>query len=71
MDLVRPGTRQLLDSKLTRWIFDTLLRRGVLAMVYAPVVRINPPLVIRREEAMEALAIMKDVLREASQRARA
>jgi 4-aminobutyrate aminotransferase-like enzyme len=71
MDLVRPGTRQLLDSKLTRWIFDTLLSRGVLAMVYAPVVRINPPLVIRREEAMEALAIMKDVLREASQRARA
>jgi 4-aminobutyrate aminotransferase-like enzyme len=69
MDLVRPGTRTLLDTRLTRWIFDTLLSRGVLAMIYSPVVRINPPLVIREDEAMEALAIMKDVLREASDRA--
>ena len=69
MDLVRPGTRTLLDTKLTRWIFDTLMSRGVLAMIYSPVVRINPPLVIREDEAMEALAIMKDVLREASERA--
>jgi 4-aminobutyrate aminotransferase-like enzyme len=69
MDLVRPGTRNLLDPKLTRWIFDTLLARGVLAMIYSPVVRINPPLVIREDDAMEALATMKDVLREASDRA--
>jgi 4-aminobutyrate aminotransferase / (S)-3-amino-2-methylpropionate transaminase / 5-aminovalerate transaminase len=69
MDLVRPGTRTLLDTRLTRWIFDTLLSRGVLAMIYSPVVRINPPLVIREDEAMEALAIMKDVLREAAERA--
>ncbi|HTS88242.1 MAG TPA: aspartate aminotransferase family protein [Gemmatimonadales bacterium] len=69
MDLVRPGTRTLLDSKLTRWIFDTLLSRGVLAMIYSPVVRINPPLVIREDDALEALAIMKDVLREATDRA--
>jgi 4-aminobutyrate aminotransferase-like enzyme len=69
MDLVKPGTRTLLDTGLTRWIFDTLLSRGVLAMIYSPVVRINPPLVIREEEALEALAIMKDVLREAAERA--
>ena len=69
MDLVRPGTRTLVDGKLSRWIFDQLLARGVLAMIYAPVVRINPPLVIREAEAMEALSIMKDVLREASERA--
>ena len=30
--------------------------RGVLAMIYNPEVRINPPLVIREAEAMEALA---------------
>jgi len=30
-DLVVPGTRQLLDKKAARWIFDTLLARGVLA----------------------------------------
>ena len=69
MDLVKPGTRTLLPTTLTRWIFDTLLSRGVLAMIYSPVVRINPPLVIREAEAMEALATMKDVLREASERA--
>ena len=70
LDLVVPGTRTLLDKKTTRWIFDTLLARGVLAMVYNPEVRINPPLVIAEEEAMQALAIMKDVLREAAERAR-
>jgi 4-aminobutyrate aminotransferase/(S)-3-amino-2-methylpropionate transaminase len=68
MDLVVPGTRTLLDKKTTRRIFDTLLARGVLAMVYNPEVRINPPLVIAEEEAMQALAIMKDVLREAAER---
>ena len=68
MDLVVPGTRQWLDKKTTRWIFDTLLTRGVLAMIYNPEVRINPPLVINEELAMEALAAMKGVLREASDR---
>jgi 4-aminobutyrate aminotransferase-like enzyme len=71
MDLVVPGTRRLLDKSHTRWVFDTLLARGVIAMIYNPEVRINPPLVIREEQAMAALAIMKDVLREAADRARA
>jgi len=70
MDLVVPGTRKLLDKKLTRWIFDTLLARGVIAMIYNPEVRINPPLVITDEQAMEALATMKAVLEEASTRVR-
>jgi len=35
-----------------RWIFDTLLARGVLAMIYNPEVRINPPLVIDEDQAM-------------------
>ena len=68
MDLVVPGTRRLLDKKTTRWIFDTLLSRGVLAMVYNPEVRINPPLVIDEEQAMGALATLKDVLSEAAER---
>jgi 4-aminobutyrate aminotransferase-like enzyme len=68
MDLVVPGTRRLLDKRHTRWIFDTLLARGVLAMIYNPEVRINPPLVIEEEQAMGALAIMKGVLLEASDR---
>ena len=69
MDLVVPGTRTLLDKKVTRGIFDTLLSRGVLAMIYNPEVRINPPLVIEEDHAMGALAIMKDVLSEAAERA--
>jgi 4-aminobutyrate aminotransferase-like enzyme len=68
MDLVMPGTTTLLPKSVTRWIFDTLLARGVLAMVYNPEVRINPPLVITEAEALEALAVMQDVLREAADR---
>ena len=68
MDLVKPGTRTLLDKKTTRWIFDTLLARGVLAMIYNPEVRINPPLVIQEDDAMAALAAIKDVLGEAAER---
>lgn len=68
MDLVMPGTRTLIDKKTARWIFDTLLSRGVLAMIYNPEVRINPPLVIEEEQALSALAIMKDVLSEATER---
>ena len=70
MDLVVPGTRTLLDKKTTRWIFDTLLARGVIAMIYNPEVRINPPLVITDEQAMEALATIKAVLEEAVTRVR-
>jgi 4-aminobutyrate aminotransferase-like enzyme len=70
MDLVVPGTRTLLDKKHTRWIFDALLSRGVLAMIYNPEVRINPPLVIPEELAMEALEITKGVLLEASEMVR-
>jgi 4-aminobutyrate aminotransferase-like enzyme len=69
LDLVVPGTRTLLDKQTTRWIFDTLLARGVLAMIYNPEVRINPPLVISEEQAMHALAILKEVLGEAADRA--
>jgi 4-aminobutyrate aminotransferase-like enzyme len=68
MDLVVPGTRTLLDKKTTRWIFDRMLARGVIAMIYNPEVRINPPLVIQEDEAMTALATMKDVLSEAAER---
>ena len=68
MDLVVPGTTTLLDKHITRWIFDRLLARGVLAMIYNPEVRINPPLVITAEQAMGALAVMKEVLLEATER---
>jgi 4-aminobutyrate aminotransferase-like enzyme len=68
MDLVAPATRRPLDRQHTRWIFDALLARGVIAMIYQPQVRINPPLVITEEQAFEALAAMEEVLREAADR---
>jgi 4-aminobutyrate aminotransferase-like enzyme len=68
MDLVKPGTTELLDKKTTRAIFDACLARGVLAMIYNPEVRINPPLVITDDQAFEALAIMEEVLRDAADR---
>ena len=68
MDLVDPATGKLLDRKITREIFDALLARGVLSMLYSPEVRINPPLVIEEGDALEALAIMETVLRDASDR---
>lgn len=68
MDLVVPGTTRLLDKKHTRWIFETSLSRGVLAMIYNPEVRINPPLVISEEQALEALSTVEGVLREAADR---
>ncbi|MEO8448837.1 MAG: aspartate aminotransferase family protein [Gemmatimonadota bacterium] len=67
-DLVRPGSTELLDKAVTRKIFDSLLGRGVLAMIYNPEVRINPPLVIAEAEAMQALSIMKEVLSDAAGR---
>jgi len=70
MDLVVPGTRRLLDKNVTRWIFDALLGRGVIAMIYNPEVRINPPLVITDEQAMEALGAVKAVLEKTVQRVR-
>jgi 4-aminobutyrate aminotransferase-like enzyme len=68
MDLVHPGTGKLLDRAITRQIFDALLTRGVLSMLYSPEVRINPPLVIEEADALEALAIIEGVLRDASER---
>ena len=69
MDLVDPKTGKLLDRKITREIFDALLARGVLSMLYSPEVRrINPPLVIEESDALEALAIMETVLRDACER---
>jgi 4-aminobutyrate aminotransferase/(S)-3-amino-2-methylpropionate transaminase len=68
MDLVKPGTTELLDKNATRAIFDACLARGVLAMIYNPEVRINPPLVITEDEAFEALSIMEEVLRDAADR---
>ncbi len=65
-DLVDPASGQLLGKDRCRRIFDRCLERGVLAMVYNPEVRINPPLVISEELALEAFAVVEEVLRDES-----
>ncbi len=68
LSLVHPGTRRPLEASVTHAIFASLLSRGVLAMVYSPEVRLNPPLVIREDQAMSALAILREVLVDAAAR---
>ena len=54
-------TREPLDKAVTRRIFLETLNRGLLCMNYKANFRINPPLVLSREEADEGLAILDDV----------
>ncbi len=54
-------SRQPLGKPACEWIFKECLQRGLLTMAYAPRVRINPPLVITDEQALEGVAILDEV----------
>jgi 4-aminobutyrate aminotransferase / (S)-3-amino-2-methylpropionate transaminase / 5-aminovalerate transaminase len=54
-------TKQPLAKSTCEWIFKQCLERGLLTMAYAPRVRINPPLVITEEQALEGVAILDEV----------
>ncbi len=61
MELVKhPGTKEKLDKKYTKMIFQECLKRGLIIMGYNPDIRINPPLVITQDEAEEGIAIMEE-----------
>jgi 4-aminobutyrate aminotransferase-like enzyme len=45
-------------------LFAGCLRRGLLTLSYAPRVRINPPLVLSREQALEGVALLGEALAE-------
>ena len=55
-------TRKPLDRAITRDLYLECLRRGLVAMTYAPTVRLNPPLVITEETARAGLAILDEAL---------
>ena len=55
-------TREPLGRDVTRTLYVECLRRGLAAMTYAPTIRINPPLVIREDEALAGLAILDEAL---------
>jgi 4-aminobutyrate aminotransferase-like enzyme len=63
-DLVDPSTREPWSAAACGRLFDEVLRRGMISMTYAPRVRVNPPLVLREEEADEAVEILDAALRE-------
>lgn len=59
-------SRAPLPKALCEQIFQRCLRRGLLTMAYTSRVRINPPLCITEEQAMEAAAIFESVLDDVS-----
>jgi 4-aminobutyrate aminotransferase-like enzyme len=61
-------TREPLDGKTCEWIFRECLSRGLLTMSYTHRVRINPPLTISRDQALEGVAILDEVLGELAKR---
>jgi 4-aminobutyrate aminotransferase-like enzyme len=53
-------TRVPLDRRWTRMIFEECLRRGLIAMVYQPNMRLYPPLTLTEAIAEEAIAILQE-----------
>jgi 4-aminobutyrate aminotransferase / (S)-3-amino-2-methylpropionate transaminase / 5-aminovalerate transaminase len=62
VDLVRDRkTKEMLGRSITETIFKEALKRGLLVMGYFPRMRINPPLVITREQAETGAEILDEV----------
>ncbi len=61
-------TRTPLDKKSCETIFRGCLERGLLTMAYAPRVRINPPLCITQEQALEGIQILDEAFAEFSRK---
>ena len=69
VELVRDRkTKEPLPKPVCRAIFDEGLRRGVLAMSYGPCIRINPPLNIPADVALEGLDRLEEALAAAAAR---
>jgi 4-aminobutyrate aminotransferase-like enzyme len=55
-------TKEPLGREVTRGLYQECLRRGLVAMCYAPSIRINPPLVITEDQALTGLQILDEAL---------
>jgi 4-aminobutyrate aminotransferase-like enzyme len=63
IELVRDRkTKEPIAKEFTKTLYQECLRRGLVAMTYAPSVRINPPLVITEEAALAGLAVLDEAL---------
>lgn len=56
-------TREPLGRKFTRRLFHECLDRGLISMCYGYNIRINPPLVITEDEALEGFEALRDGLK--------
>jgi 4-aminobutyrate aminotransferase/(S)-3-amino-2-methylpropionate transaminase len=54
-------TKQPLASNITRRLYDACVQRGLLSMVYAPRVRLQPALTIDEATAKNGIAILREV----------
>jgi len=55
-------SKELVSEDFTKALFQECLRRGLVVMSYAPVIRINPPLNIDEATALEGLDIFDEAL---------
>ncbi len=55
-------TKEPLPKEVTRALFQECLRRGLISMCYSHAIRINPPLVIREETALQGLEILDEAM---------
>lgn len=63
IELVRDrGTKEPLGKTVTQALYQECLGRGLVAMAYSNVIRINPPLVITEDAALAGLAILDEAL---------
>jgi 4-aminobutyrate aminotransferase/(S)-3-amino-2-methylpropionate transaminase len=62
VELVRSKrTKEPLSNKVTRRLYDACVTRGLLAMTYAPRVRLQPALTIDAATARNGIAILREV----------
>jgi 4-aminobutyrate aminotransferase-like enzyme len=62
------ATKQPLDKAITKALFHEALSRGLISMSYSNTIRINPPLVITEQEALQGVEILDESLAAVSDR---
>jgi len=56
------GTKEPLSKEVTQALYQECLRRGLVAMCYSPSIRINPPLIIGEDAALDGLGRFEEAL---------
>ena len=65
LDIVRNRrTKEPVPASVMRGVFESAVRRGLLAMLYTSRVRLQPALTISREAAAEALGLLDETFAE-------